>query len=166
MAKLIIIAALGKNSEIGKNNQLIWHLKEDLQFFKAKTTNHKIVMGYNTFKSLPKLLPNRDHLVLTTHKLNIEGIKVFASFAELINYLNTLDEEVYIIGGSSIYRLFLPVADELLLTEINAEDKEADAYFPDFNISDYEKTILKEVTEQDITYHHVLLRRIKKCQEN
>lgn len=65
MTKIIIIAAIGKNGELGKNNNLIWHLKEDLKFFKEVTTNHIIVMGYNTFKSLPCLLPNRTHIVLT-----------------------------------------------------------------------------------------------------
>lgn len=160
MAKLIIIAAIGKNNELGKNNKLIWHLKEDLTFFKNTTLNHKIVMGYNTFASLPKLLPHREHIVLTHQNFNIEGVKVFNDFDTLVKYLQNLDEDIYIIGGSSIYRLFLPLCDELLLTQIDAECPSADVYFPNFNPQDYEKTNLKDV-EEEVSYHHVLLRRKK-----
>lgn len=160
MAKLIIIAAIGKNRELGKNNQLIWSLKEDLTFFKNTTSNHKIVMGYNTFISLPKLLPNREHLVLTHKDLNIEGVKVFSNFPDLVKYLQTIDEDVYIIGGQSIYQLFLPITDELLLTKIDATCPSADAYFPEFKEEDYEETILKEVKEE-VSYRHTLLRRKK-----
>ncbi len=158
MAKLIIIAALGKNNELGLNNALIWHLKGDLTFFKNKTMNHKIVMGYNTFKSLKKPLKGREHLVLTHHHLNIENIKVFNDFSSLINYLASLNEEVYIIGGSSIYKLFLPFTEELLLTEINASSK-ADVYFPTFDKTIYQKEIIDNVIENNLTYSHVRYRK-------
>ena len=109
MAKLIIIGAIGKNRELGKDNNLIWHLKEDLKFFRENTMNHKIVMGYNTFRSLPNLLPNREHIVLTHRDLKIDDVKIFNDFNELVNYLQTLEEEVYIIGGAKIYNLFLAI---------------------------------------------------------
>ena len=70
MVSIKIIAAIGKNNELGINNELIWHLKEDLKFFKEETMGHKIVMGYNTFLSLPKLLPGRTHIVLTHHEID------------------------------------------------------------------------------------------------
>ncbi len=159
MAKLIIIAAIGLNNELGMNNKLIWSLKEDLQFFKEKTINHKIVMGYNTFKSLPKLLPKREYIVLTHHKIDVPNGQVFNNFSNLLEYLNTLDEDIYIIGGSTIYKLFLPYVDELLLTKIKAESKDADTYFPIYNNNDYIETILKEVMEENISYEHVLMRR-------
>ncbi len=160
MAKLIIIAAIGKNKELGKNNELIWHLKEDLTFFKEHTLNHPIVMGYNTFLSLPKLLPKRKHLVLTHQNIENPDIKVFHDFNHLVKYLQEVDEDVYIIGGATIYKLFLPLANELLLTEINAECPSADVYFPNFNENDYERITLKEINEE-ISYKHVLLRRKK-----
>lgn len=159
MSKIIIIAAIGKNRELGKDNHLIWHLKEDLKFFKENTMNHKIVMGYNTFVSLNKLLPGREHIVLTHRKLNIADVQIFNDFNELLTYIKALDEDIYIIGGESIYRLFLEHADELLLTEINAECKEADAYFPNWDKEDYNSEILKSVDEEEMHYQHVRYRK-------
>lgn len=161
MAKIKIIAAIGKNRELGRNNDLIWHLKEDLQFFKEETTGHKIVMGYHTFLSLPKLLPKRTHIVLTHHEIASPEVIVFSEFEKLLNYLQTLEESIYIIGGSSIYQLFLDYADELILTEIEEEAK-ADVYFPLFNKEEYEKELIGEHTENDIRYKHVRYRRLKK----
>ena len=161
MLTLKLIAAIGKNRELGKDNDLIWHLKEDLKFFKEETTGHKIVMGYNTFLSLPKLLPNRVHIILTHHKIDNKEVLVFSDFAKLLEYLQTLDETVYVIGGASIYKLFLKEADELVLTEIDASEK-ADVYFPDFKKEEYTKKIIDEQEENDIHYKHVRYRRKKK----
>ncbi len=160
MASIKIIAAIGKNNELGINNELIWHLKEDLKFFKRETMGHKIVMGYNTFLSLPKLLPKRTHIVLTHHKINNNEIIIFSDFEELLSYLKTLNEEVYVMGGSSIYKLFLNIADELILTEIDSEAL-ADAYFPTFNKEQYDKKIIDEHNENNINYKHVRYRRKK-----
>lgn len=161
MAKITIIAAIGKNRELGKNNDLIWHLKGDLQFFKECTTNHKIIMGMNTFKSLPGLLPNREHIILSHQNCSILGAKIYNSKESLLEYLNSLDEEVFIIGGASIYKLFVPYADELILTEINEEDMSADVYFPEFNKDNYERKVLKENSDNKISYKHVSYRRMK-----
>ena len=158
MAKLIIMAAIGKNGELGKDNDLIWHLKEDLKFFKEKTINHKVVMGYNTFKSLPKLLVNRTHIVLTHHDIDNKDVLVFNNFNDLINYLNNLDEDVYIIGGSKIYDLFMPLVDELILTEID-DKSDADVYFPKFNKDDFLKRVIDSNEEESLKYKHVLYRR-------
>ena len=158
MAKLIIMAAIGKNGELGKDNDLIWHLKEDLKFFKEKTINHKVVMGYNTFKSLPKLLVNRTHIVLTHHDIDNKDVLVFNNFNDLINYLNNLDEDVYIIGGSKIYDLFMPLVDELILTEID-DKRDADVYFPKFNKDDFLKRVIDSNEEESLKYKHVLYRR-------
>lgn len=160
MVSIKIIAAIGKNNELGINNDLIWHLKEDLKFFKEETTGHKIVMGYNTFLSLPRLLPGRTHIVLTHHEIDDKEVIVFSNFEELLNYLKKLDEEIYVIGGASIYKLFLNVADELVLTEIDSEAL-ADAYFPKFDKKKYHKEIIDEHKENDISYKHVRYRRIK-----
>lgn len=155
MAIISIIAAIGKNNELGKNNDLIWHLKEDLKFFKETTMNHKIVMGYNTFKSLPKLLPGREHIVLTHKDIEINGVTVFNNIEDLITYLNKLDEVVYIIGGGMIYNLFINQADELILTEIDAEYLEADTYFPKFDRKKYIGKIVKEHDDNGIKYKHI-----------
>lgn len=161
MAKITIIAAIGKNFELGKNNDLIWHLKEDLKFFKENTMGHKIVMGLNTFNSLPKLLPGRDHIILSHQNITIDGTTIFNNFEELKNYLESLNEEVFIIGGASIYKLFIEYADKLILTEIEDTCLDADVYFPTFNKENYEKEEIKTITENNLTYKHVIYRRVK-----
>lgn len=161
MTKIIIIAAIGKNGELGKNNNLIWHLKEDLKFFKEVTTNHIIVMGYNTFKSLPCLLPNRTHIVLTHQKIEQKTVTVFNKFSDLYKFLNKIDEEIFIIGGASLYSQFLPYANEIYLTEIDAEEKEADVYFPKFDKQDFNKIVIKEI-EESVNYKFVKYQRKEK----
>ena len=158
MVSIKIIAAIGKNNELGINNKLIWHLKEDLKFFKKETMGHKIVMGYNTFLSLPGLLPERTHIVLTHHEIDNKEVMVFSNFEELLSYLKTLDETIYVIGGSSIYKLFLDIADELVLTEID-DERQASVYFQSFNKEEYDKEVIDEHNENNISYKHVRYRR-------
>ena len=95
-----IIAAIGKNNELGKDNNLIWHIKGDLAHFKELTMHKKIVMGASTYKSLPKKLEGREYIILSKSLSNIPDAVVYQSFDDLLAYLNTLDEEVMIIGGA------------------------------------------------------------------
>lgn len=156
MKNITIIAAIGKNNELGKNNQLLWHIPEDLSFFKEQTINKPIVMGRKTLESLPKLLPGRLHLVLTHHQLEeTEQIKVFHSIDSLLNYIKQLNQEVMIIGGAQIYKQMLPKANKMLLTEID-DIKEADAYFPIFDKNAWECKILSSHETETIKYKHVL----------
>ena len=140
-----IIAAIGKNNELGKDNNLIWHIKEDLANFKNLTMGKKIVMGANTYKSLPKKLAGRTYIILSQSLKDIPDAMIFSNFNDLLNYLNSIDEEVMIIGGASIYKLFLPYADKLYLTEIDAAAP-ADVYFPKFNKEYY---IIKNVIAKE-----------------
>lgn len=155
MKKLIIIAAIGKNGELGYNNNLIWHIKEDLKFFKEQTINHTIIMGRNTFESLPKLLPNRHHIVLTHHKEGLPNeVEICQSYEEAIDTLRKIDDNIYCIGGASIYKLFLNDTDEMLLTEID-ETSQASVYFPEFDKNNWERQILSKNEENAIKYAHV-----------
>ena len=156
--KLSIIAAIGQNNELGINNQLIWHLKKDMKFFKETTINHKIVMGRKTFESLPKLLVNREHIILTKQNINLPNVKIFHDISSFLKVYENLDEEIFNIGGQSIYKELLEYADKLYLTEIEATSK-ADAYFPIFDKNDFEKEILSENEEDGIKYKHVLYKR-------
>lgn len=156
--RIILIAAIGKNRELGKDNNLIWHLKEDLKFFKENTMGHIIVMGYNTYESLPNLLQGRRHIILTHRDINTLGVEVFHNLDDLLTHLHNLDEDIYIIGGASIYQQFMPYAQELLLTQINAECNEADVYFPKWNNEEFTKEIIKEV-DGEIPYSHIRYRR-------
>ena len=155
-----IIAAIGKNNELGKDNNLIWHIKGDLAHFKELTMHKKIVMGASTYKSLPKKLEGREYIILSKSLNNIPDAGVYSNFDDLINYLNTLDEEVMIIGGASIYKLFLPYAEVLYLTEIE-EESNADVYFPEFDKKDFTKTLSEEHVDDNIKYKFVTYVRLK-----
>lgn len=156
-----MIACVGKNLELGKNNDLIWHLPNDLKFFKKTTLNKTVIMGRRTFESLPKKLPNRRNIVLMLPEEEIiPDVDIFYSIDDVLEEVKKIDEEVFIIGGASIYRQFLPYASKLYLTEVPQEEKDASVYFPEFNKSLYKKTILGENCDGDIKYQHVLYERI------
>lgn len=94
-----IIAAIGRNNELGKNNGLIWSLPNDLKFFKEKTTGKTIIMGRKTFESLPRMLPNRKHIVLSSSDNFPEGVESFDSLEELFQAYKNLEDEMFVIGG-------------------------------------------------------------------
>lgn len=162
MNKLIIIAALGENFELGKNNDLIWKVKEDLQFFKNKTMNHHILMGKNTFLSLPSLLVKRTHLVFS-RTLQSDALPhqviLLKNLKEFYEYFNSISDDVYIIGGASLYKQFINEADLMYLTFFKATCQEADSYFPKFAEEDFVKTSLGEFANKSLTYKRVLYQR-------
>ena len=157
---LTTIAAIGKNNELGYNNDLIWKINEDMIFFKNSTMNKKIVMGRKTLESLPKLLEGRTHLVITKHEINDSRILTFYNIESFLDYAEEIDEEIMVIGGASIYKELLPYSNKLLLTEIDASSK-ADAYFPKINKDEWEKEILSTNEENNIKYKHVLYKKKK-----
>ena len=155
--ELSIIAAVGKGNQLGKNNGLIWNIPNDLKFFKEKTIGKTVVMGANTFHSIGKPLPQRKNIVIT-HQ-NIDKVLIYKSIREfLIDYKNKT-EEVFIIGGASIYKEFIDYVSTIYLTEIDASDKEADTYFPEFNKQLYEKIILDKNEENGIKYTHTMYKK-------
>lgn len=155
--ELSMIAAVGKGNELGKNNGLIWNIPNDLKFFKEKTIGKTVVMGANTFHSIGKPLPQRKNIVIT-HQ-NIDKVLIYKSIREfLIDYKNKT-EEVFIIGGASIYKEFIDYVSTIYLTEIDAIDKEADTYFPEFNKQLYEKIILDKNEENGIKYTHTMYKK-------
>lgn len=157
MKNITMIAAIGKNNELGKNNNLIWHLKEDLQFFKEQTMGKPVIMGINTFYSLPKMLPGRTHLVLTTKNPKLDSkVIIIHSKEELLKYIEEYNNEVMVIGGATVYREMLEYADKLILTEIEESCKEADAFFPIFDKNDYNREELCSHEENNIKYKHLV----------
>ena len=148
MYKIALIAAIAKNNAIGINNKLIYWLPNDLKRFKELTTGHTIIMGSNTFRSLPKgALPNRRNIVLSRKESSFPGTETFRSLEEaLANCVN--EEIVYIIGGEMLYRTAMPIADILCLTEIDDTPADADAFFPEFTRSEWE-IIQDETHEKD-----------------
>lgn len=142
--RLSLIAAIGSERQLGKDNQLLWKLPSDLKFFKEKTLNHTIVMGRKTFESIGKALPKRHNVVITSDKNFVgEGIEVLDSpmmvfdmgleIEEKMHHEGLLDPddqlEIFIIGGGTLYEFFLPYANTIYLTEVNYEG-EADVFFP------------------------------------
>ncbi len=135
---LTIIVAFAKNQVIGKNNQLIWNLPNDLKRFKSLTTGHPIIMGRKTYESIGKPLPNRENIVLTHDKNWIEkGVIVFNSKEAVLEYVKSY-KNVFVIGGAEIYKLFLDEANFLEITYVNANIK-GDTFFPNI---DYGQWIL------------------------
>lgn len=144
--KLSIIVAIGKNNEIGKDNDLLWRLPADLKRFKSITTGHAIVMGRKTFESLPKgALPNRTNVVLSRNtSFHPENTLVYSSLDAALIHLRD-EEEVFIIGGAELYRQTLPIADKLYLTKVHATFAEADTFFPQIDYSEWKQTGMETI---------------------
>ncbi|WP_071145586.1 dihydrofolate reductase [Bacteroides ihuae] len=135
MSKIAIIVAVDSKLAIGFQNKLLFWLPNDLKRFKALTTGNTIIMGRKTFESLPNgALPNRRNIVISTNsELQYADAEVFPSLDAAIKNSHD-DRPIYIIGGESIYRQALPIADELYITEINNKANEADAFFPTIDL--------------------------------
>lgn len=153
--KISLIAAVAKNNVIGKDNELTWRLPVDFKRFKSITSEHFILMGRKSFESLDKPLPNRTHLVITRNSdYHVpEGHFVFDSVESAFTFCKKMNvDTLYVIGGGEIYTLTLPLADELLLTEVDATP-EGDAYFPEFDHGDWKETF-REFHPEDEKHEH------------
>ena len=139
MSTLCMIAAIGENNALGKDNELLWHLPDDFRRFKQLTSGHKIIMGRKTFESFPKPLPNRQHIVITRDKnytIDHDECIVVHSFEEAMTEVKN-EKLSYIIGGGEIYTLGMKFANTLEITHIHGKF-EADAYFPTIKMSEWE----------------------------
>lgn len=131
--RITIIAAVSRNRAIGKDNKLIYWLPDDLKRFKALTTGNTIIMGRKTFESLPKgALPNRRNIVLSRSGQVFPGCDTYCSMDEALRHCDE-NEDIYIIGGASVYEQSMRLADRLCLTEIDDTPDEADAFFPSYS---------------------------------
>lgn len=149
-----LIAAIGKNRELGRGNELIFKIPEDMKFFREKTKGHPIIMGRKTYESIGRVLPGRLNIVISRN-LNIKIPK-----EEILTYVTSIEEaikvasktgtdEIFIIGGAQIYALAMPFADKLYLTLVDAEVNDADAFFPDY--SEFQN-IISEKRSRDENY--------------
>ena len=167
MKNLSMIAAIGDNLELGKDNELIWPIKEDLKYFKEHTMGKPMLMGYKTFYSLRggKPLPGRQHIVLTHNNSRLlqetDQIKIVRSKAEALEFIEKYKDEVMVIGGASVYSLMLEYAEKMYLTRINATCDEADAFFPEFAEEDWciEQDGEEHTTDENVTYKHLVYTR-------
>ena len=148
--KVSMVAALGKNLELGKNNKLIWRIPSDLTRFREITRGHPVIMGRKTFESIGRLLPDRTNIIVTRDPdYKVEGAIVSNSIEEAIDKSKTEpgSNEIFIIGGAQIYSSAIQYANKLYLTKINAEEPSADAFFPDY--SEFKKVVYREAREED-----------------
>ncbi|NQX83200.1 MAG: dihydrofolate reductase [Mycoplasmataceae bacterium] len=138
MIKLIV--AYDKNRLIGKGDKLVWEIKEDLKHFKKETENQTILFGDITFTGIGKPLPNRKTIILTldkSFKYNHKDVTIEYDINNIINtYKNNNDKNIIIAGGATIYKLFLPFVDEMIISHIQSE-YEGDKYFPKWNTKDF-----------------------------
>ncbi len=132
--RISIIASIGKNRELGKKNELIWRISDDLKRVKELTMGHPIIMGWNTYLSIGRPLPGRTNIVISQTPTELEGYVVVSSLTEALEEARKIDsEEIFIFGGASVYSEGIGLADRLYLTCIEATDDDADAFFPDFS---------------------------------
>ena len=162
-----IIANVARNRAIGFKNKLIYWLPNDMKRFKSLTTGHTIIMGRNTYLSLPKgALPNRRNIVLSRQYRsggfpNPPGCETFASLEEALKHC-AADEDIYIIGGASVYRQAMLIADRLCLTEVDDTPAEADTFFPSYK-DDWKETWRENhETDERHAYRYAFVDYIRK----
>lgn len=146
-----IICAMGKNRAIGRRGRLLWRIPADLNRFRRVTLRHAVIMGRKTFESIGGPLPDRENIVLSrTPDFRAGGCSVCGSVADAVALAERIapdgGKEIFVIGGAEIYSQMLPIADKLYLTLINAEPKDADAFFPDY--SDFNKILRREDSKE------------------
>ena len=138
---LSLIVAKAKNNIIGKDNQLIWHLPEDLKRFKQITTGHTIIMGRKTFESLGRVLPNRHHVILCNDanmEIDDENVEILEDISLLDKYIKD-EKEHFVIGGATMYRLLMPYCTKMYITEIN-QNFDGDVSFPEIKKEEWKVT--------------------------
>lgn len=156
-----LIAAIGKNRELGRGNKLLFDIPEDMKFFREKTKGHPVIMGRKTFESIGRPLPGRTNIVITRDFLKfkdehpeywLENVNILAqNMVDAIKFAKQRDkEEIFIIGGAQIYKLALPYADKLYLTLVDTDVPDADAFFPDY--SEFKKVSERKSSDENYKY--------------
>ncbi len=150
-----IIVAIASNYAIGKDNDLLWHISRDLKRFKEITKDHYIVMGKRTYYSLPiRPLPHRTSLIITdVANEEIDNCLMAYSIEDAVNKMDTSNEN-FVIGGGSIYKQFMPIANKLYITRVH-KDYEADTFFPEISLDEWKlesQEDVKDDPQNDFTY--------------
>lgn len=162
---LSIIVAKASNDVIGGDNKLLWHISEDLKRFKEITSGHTIIMGRKTFESLPKVLPNRHHIVITrdkNFKVDSESVTIINDISDVISKFKDTEEEVFIIGGGEIYKTLIPYTKKLYLTRVY-KDFEGDTSFPVINYDEWKivnKSEIKVNEKDNLNYDFIDLEKL------
>lgn len=152
MKNLSMIACISKDGGLGYDNDLLWRFSEDQKFFRETTMGSTIVMGRKTYESTGRALPGRENIVLSRQKISGDDIKVFHDRTSLDEYLTLLPGKKFIIGGASLYAMYLPEAEEIYLTEV-AATRPANVFFPSFDHDQYDAKILQDGKTNDFSYN-------------
>ncbi|MBS3136179.1 dihydrofolate reductase [Candidatus Woesearchaeota archaeon] len=147
-----IIAAMTKDRVIGKDNKLIWNIPVDLKNFRNITSGNTVIMGRKTFESIGNPLPNRHNIVVSSSMQHVDGIDVCKDIKEALAKAKEYGKEIFIIGGSSIYRQTVPFADKMYISWVK-KYYHGDAYFPDFDIVEWEVIEEKNFPEFDFVVY-------------
>lgn len=157
-----IIVARDNNNGIGFNNELLYHIKEDMKYFKELTTGNTVLMGRKTYESIGKPLPNRENIIITsdTNKYKNQDISICRDISQGLVFALLLNKDLFIIGGDSIYKQYLPLTDKLYITQIDSV-KKADTFF-EFNENEFKLISSKPSEENGLKYSFDVWERIKK----
>lgn len=155
-----LIACVGKRGELGASNHLVFHIPEDMVFFKRTTTGHAVLMGRKTWESIGRPLPHRQNFVVSRHPLDLpEGVKLVPDLSEFIAEHSKTDEELFIIGGANLFAQTLPFTKTLYLTEVDAAAPEADAFFPPFDREKFNSKVLDSGSDAGLSYQIIKYER-------
>ncbi len=158
-----LIAAVGKNGELGKDGELVFRLPGDMKYFREVTRGHRVLMGRKTWESLPKKLPGRVNIVLSRRMDEVKRGEagpdlIIGDLEEFAERHKDSEEEIFVIGGGMVYREMLKYAKKLYLTEVLAE-AEADVFFPEFEKEKWRRKIINEGEDDGIKYAFVVYER-------
>ena len=154
-----IVVAVSKNNVIGKDNKLLWRQSEDLKRFKSLTLGQKVVMGRKTYESIGKPLPGRDNYVITKSIDKIEGCNILGTLEEV----NSLEGDIFIIGGGEIYNKFIKIADEIYLTIIDCE-VDGDTFF-NLDLNDWNEISSESLYKDDKNEYNYTFKKLERCKK-
>jgi dihydrofolate reductase len=161
MKNISIIVAVAQNNAIGKDNRLLWHISDDMKRFKKITVGHTVIMGKNTYNSLPnRPLKDRVNIVISDNQADrFDGCEMAFSIEEAISKCRDYNE-CFIIGGASVYRQFFPYASTIYLTKVHKEF-EADTFFPEIKPEEWFEVSREDVkdVQNDFSYSYIILKR-------
>lgn len=158
--RMSLIAAIGSNRELGKNNTLLWNIPEDMKRFRELTTGHAVIMGQKTYESIGKPLPNRTNIIVTVDK-EFESKECFVCYSleEALEKARDIDhEEVFVIGGGSVYRQMIDKADRLYLTLVKGKFQ-ADVFFPEYEHIFSRVISLQKSQDEHFSYEFIVLEK-------
>ena len=160
MENISMIACIGKENELGYQNQFLWYIPKNAEFFKEHTAEKPLIMGRKTYESLREQLKDKNKIVLSTTLSLSDKITIYRSMKELLDWIQEYRKEVMVIGGATTFKHFMPYAEKLYLTKVG-ETAKADIYFPPINSDDWRGVVLSEGRYDNLNHRQLLYTREK-----